>query len=287
MGGLTSREVPIGKLLKVALFTVLLIAAGWFFGLWCDRFGQAYTLFFQPGREILELVLWLLLAILLVAVTAGLVAALVRPLWVAVVAFLLSALAMVLGWQVGIGPALLGLLYFLFSLPYARGVTQELNERLRFSVEPVSRGFSLLFMALALVACGSLYLGYAAHIEREGFTFPPAVKEMMTKMTIIPMRESIESRTDLTPQEKERALAEMEEGFEEMWMGPLEEKIKPYERLIPVAVAISAFMTLQTVLSLLSWIPGLILVVVFPILQITGVTKVVRETREVERLMIA
>jgi len=287
LGGLTSREVPIGKLLKVALFTVLLIAAGWFFGLWCDRFGQAYTLFFQPGREILELVLWLLLAILLVAVTAGLVAALVRPLWVAVVAFLLSALAMVLGWQVGIGPALLGLLYFLFSLPYARGVTQELNERLRFSVEPVSRGFSLLFMALALVACGSLYLGYAAHIEREGFTFPPAVKEMMTKMTIIPMRESIESRTDLTPQEKERALAEMEEGFEEMWMGPLEEKIKPYERLIPVAVAISAFMTLQTVLSLLSWIPGLILVVVFPILQITGVTKVVRETREVERLMIA
>jgi len=281
------REVPIGKLLKMALFTVLLIAASWFFGIWCGRFGQAYTLFFQPGREILKLVLWLLLAIVVVAVTAGLVAALLKPLWVALVAFALSALAMILGWQVGIGPALLGLLYFLTCLPYARGVTKELNERLRFSVEPVYRGLSILFMALALVACGSLYLGYAAHIEKEGFTLPPAFKEMMTKMTIIPMREAIEAQTDLSPQEKERALAEMEEGLEEMWMEPLEEMIKPYERLIPVVVAIGTFMTLQTILGLLSWIPGLILAMIFPILEITGVTRVVRETREVERLTIA
>jgi len=281
-----SREVPTEKLLKMALFTALLIVASWFFGIWCGRFGQAYTLFFQPGREILELVLWLLLAIAVVAVTAGLVAALLRPLWVAMVAFALSALAMILGWQVGIGPAIWGLLYLLICLPYARGVTKELNERLRFSVEPVSRGLSLLFMALALVACGSLYLGYAAHIEKEGFTFPPPFKEMMTKMTIVPMREAIEARTDLTPQEKESALAEMEEGFEEMWMGPLEEMIKPYERLIPVVVAIGIFMTLQTILGLLSWIPGLILAMIFPLLRITGITKVMKETREVERVVI-
>jgi len=281
-----SREVPIGKLLKVALFTLLLIAAGYFFGIWCGRFGQAYTLLFQPGREMLKLGLWLLLAIVVVAVTAGLVAALLRPLWVALVAFALSALAMILGWQVGIGPVLLGLLYFVICLLYARGVTKALDERLRFSVDPVSRGLSLLLMVLALVACGSLYIGYAAQIEKEGFTFPPAFKEMMTKMTITPMREAIEARADLTPEEKERALAEMEEGFEEMWMGPLEEMIKPYERFIPVVMAIGTFMTLQTILGLLSWVPGLILAMIFPLLEITGMTRVVRETREVERLVI-
>ncbi len=281
-----SREVPWGRIAKSISFALLLIAASWFFGLWCGRFGQAYTLLFQPGRELLELGLWLLLAIVAVAVTAGLVAVLLRPLWVALVVFALSALAMIVGWQVGIAPALFGLLCFLASLLYTRGVAGELDERLRFSVEPVSRGLSLLFLVLTLAACGSLYLGYAAQIEKEGFTFPPAFKEMMAKMTIIPMREAVEARTDLTPQEKERALAEMEEGFEEMWMEPLEEMIKPYERLIPVVVAISTFMTLQTVLSLLSWIPGLILAVIFPLLQVTGMTRVVRETREVERLVI-
>jgi len=234
----------------------------------------------------LKLGLWLLLAIVVVAVTAGLVAALLRPLWVALVAFALSALAMILGWQVGIGPVLLGLLYFVICLLYARGVTKALDERLRFSVDPVSRGLSLLLMVLALVACGSLYIGYAAQIEKEGFTFPPAFKEMMTKMTITPMREAIEARADLTPEEKERALAEMEEGFEEMWMGPLEEMIKPYERFIPVVMAIGTFMTLQTILGLLSWVPGLILAMIFPLLEITGMTRVVRETREVERLVI-
>lgn len=278
--------MPWGRIVKIIFLVLLLIAASWFFGIWCGRFGQAYILFFQPGKEMLKLGLWLLLAMVVMAVTAGLVAALLKPLWVAVVAFALSALAMILGWQVGIRPALLGLLYFIICLLYARGVTKELDERLRFSVEPVSRGLSLLFMALALVACGSLYLGYAAHIEKEGFTFPPTFKEMMAKMTIMPMREAVEAQADLTPQEKERALAEMEEGFEEMWMGPLEEMIEPYERLIPVAVAVSVFMTLQTILSLLSWIPGLILAIIFPLLQITGMTKVVRETREVERVVI-
>ncbi|MFQ5885803.1 MAG: hypothetical protein ACE5II_01060 [Anaerolineae bacterium] len=286
MSAEASREIPWGRIAKMIFLAILLIAASWFFGIWCGRFSQAYAFFFQPGREILKLVLWLLLAIVAVAVTAGLVAALLRPLWVAVVAFALSALAMVLGWGVGIGPASFGLLYFIASLLYTRGVAGELNERLKFSVEPVSRGLSLLFMALALVACGSLYLGYAAHIEKEGFTLPPAFKEMMTKMTITPVREAIEARTDITPQEKETILKEMEEGFEEMWMGPLEEMIKPYERLIPVAVAVSAFMTLQTILGLLSWIPGLILAMIFPLLQITGMTKVVTETREVERLVI-
>ena len=281
-----SRELPWGRIVKITFLALLLIAASWFFGIWCGRVGQAYALFFQPGREILELVLWLLLAIAVVAVTAGLVAALLKPLWVAVVAFALSALAMILGWQVGIGPALFGLLYFVASLLYTRGVAGELNDRLKFSVEAVSRGLSLLFMVQALVVCGSLYLGYAAHIEKEGFTLPPAFKEMMSKMTIIPMREAIEAQTDLTPEEKERALAEMEEGFEEMWMGPLEEMIEPYERLIPVVVAVSAFMTAQTILSLLSWIPGLILAMIFPLLQITGMTRVVRETREVERVVI-
>ncbi len=281
-----SREVPWGRIAKIVSLAILLLAAGWFFGIWCGRFGQAYPLFFQPGRELLTLGLWLFLAIAVVAVTAGLVATLLRPLWVAVVAFALSALAMILGWEVGIGPALAGLLYFIACLPYARGVTKELNERLRFSVEPVFRGLSLLFLVLALAACGSLYMGYAAHIEKEGFTIPASLKEMMTKMTIVPMREAVEARTDLTSQEKERILVEMEEGFEEMWMGPLEEMIEPYERLIPGAVAIGVFMTLQTILSLLSWIPGLILAVIFPLLQITGMTKVVRETREVERLVI-
>lgn len=281
-----SREAPWGRILKIIFLALLLIAAGYFFGIWCGRFGQVYTLFFQPGMEMLKLGLWLLLAIVVVAVTAGLVAALLRPLWVAVVAFALSVLAMILGWQVGIAPALFGLLYFLASLLYTRGVAGELDERLKFSVEPVSRGLSLLFLALALVACGSLYLGYAGHIEKEGFTIPLAFKEMMTKMTIMPMREAIEAQADLTPQEKERALAEMEEGFEEMWIGPLEEMIEPYERLIPVVVAVSTFMTLQTVLSLLSWIPGLFLAIIFPLLQITGMTRIVRETREVERVVI-
>jgi uncharacterized protein len=40
-------------------------------------------------------------------------------------------------------------------------VARELNERIRFSVRPISEGQNILLMILILIICGSLYFGYA------------------------------------------------------------------------------------------------------------------------------
>ena len=66
------------KELKIAVFAVLLIAASYFFGDVCERIGQGYELILSPSREILGLALRFFLAMGAVAITAGLVAALVR-----------------------------------------------------------------------------------------------------------------------------------------------------------------------------------------------------------------
>jgi hypothetical protein len=165
--------------LKSAIFAVLLIAASYYFGDVCERIGQGYQLILSPSGEILGLALRLFLAIGAVAITASLVTALVRPLWACFAVFALSALAMFLGWELKASSGVLTAVYFIVSLIYAERTAGELNDRLRFSVRPVSQSQSILLTALVIVVCGSFYFGYAAEIDREGFAIPPALVEMV------------------------------------------------------------------------------------------------------------
>jgi len=165
--------------LKSAAFALLLIAASYLFGDVCERIGQEYGLIISPSREILGLALRFFLASGAVAITAGLVAALIHPLWACFIVFGLSALAMLLGWGLEASSGLLTAVYFVASLIYAERIAGELNDRLRFSVRSISQSQSILLTTLVIVVCGSFYSGYAAEIDREGFSIPPAFVEMV------------------------------------------------------------------------------------------------------------
>jgi len=155
-----------------------------------------------------------------------------------------------------------------------------MNERIRFSVHPISEGQGMLLMALTLVACGSLYLGYAAHIEREGFSMPESYTEMFMEQ----MEKQIEAR--VPEEERQEAVAKFREEFRHATDEFFERTVKPYERFIPLAMAVGLFMSLVTLTRLLAWVPTMVLSIIFPLLTALGVTRVVSETREVQRLVI-
>jgi len=76
------------------------------------------------------------------------------------------------------------------------------------------------------------------------------------------------------------------EEFQKMIDSFIEGTVKPYERYIPLAMALGLFMPLVTITSLLTWAPALFLRVLFTLLTALGVTKIVTENREVQRLII-
>lgn len=278
--------MPGTKAAKIVVLAILLIASGFFLGAALERLNQQYHLILLLDRDFLYVLLWLLLAVVSVAVTGGLVAALVRPLWISLLAFAVSALAAFIAWEVGLASAVAALIYLIIALSYSRGVAEALKNRLRFSVEPISGSQSMLLTGLAIAASTSLYFGYAAEIEENGFAFPPAVKEMIGEISMAPMRTQIEAQTDLTSEERDALLTEMTGSFEEQWMGPMEEMMRSYEKFIPLVVAFILLQLLAVINSLFSWIPSVILSIIFPILTALGVTRKVTETREVERLTI-
>ncbi len=269
------------KWLKMAFLAVPLIGAGYFFGRMCRQVGQVYELILSPSWELLNLMLWFLLALGAVAVTAGVVAALLRPVWVGIIAFALSGLTILLGWQVTVGSGVLVLVYLLAASLYTVGIARELKARIRFSVRPISEGQGMLLMVLILVVCGSLYLGCAAHIEREGFSVPESYTEMFMEQ----MGERIEAQTPAEERQEEEAKFrdEFRTGIDEFF----EHTVKPYERFIPLAIAIGLFMPLLTITRLLALVPIVILSVIFRLFTALGITKVVSETQEVQELVIS
>jgi len=269
------------KWLKTAFLAAPLIGAGYFFGTICKQIARAYELILAPSGELLIPLLWFLLALGTMMVSAGLVVALLRPVWVGITVFALSGLAMLLAWQVTLGSGILVLLYLIAASLCAVGVAKELNERVRFSVRPIGEGQAMLRMTLILVSCGSLYFGYAAHVEREGFSIPESYIELfmeqMEKQMMVQMPE----------EGREESVAQFREEFRSRIDDFVEQTLKPYEQFIPLGLAVSLFMPLVSIVSLLAWVPTMVLNLIFPLLTMLGVTEVITETQEVQRLTIA
>jgi hypothetical protein len=278
-------SVSRAKLAKIVLLVLLLIPAGAFFGLACQDMNQQYELLLALDKEVVRSFAQLLLAVAAVAVVGGLMAALVRPVWTCVVGFALSALAVFLAWELSLASGVSALIYFVVGALYSRGVAQALDSRLKFSVEPISGSQSILLAGLAIAASVSVYFGYAAQIEEQGFEFPPAIRETMTQFSMVPMRAQIEARTDLTPEQKEVMEDQMRDGLEQ-FMASTQEMIEPYERFVPLAVAFMLFQLLAVVNTLFSWVPIVVLAVLVPILTAAGVAKKTTQTREVVRLSL-
>ncbi|MBA7651159.1 hypothetical protein ES703_58974 [subsurface metagenome] len=266
------------KLIKTAIFVVLLIAASCFLGNTCQRIGRLGVVIFSPSWDILYPFLWLLLALALVAITAGLVATLVRPLWMCFIAFALSSLAVLFFWGLNLVGIVLAVIYFLAGLFYSSGVAKGLDERINFSVHPIRDNQTILLIVLIIAASACFYSGCAEQIKNEGFTMPPFVINMVTEIA----EGQIEGSMGLTPAEKEQAIAEFREQFEQQMQGWIE----PYQQFIPIGLAFTLLGFLMTTVTFFSWIPILLLRGIFAILTACHVTNVVTETKEIKRLTL-
>ena len=269
------------RTIKTLIFGALLVGAGCFLGLVLRWIGDAHEALIPPSWDALYLGIWFLAAVVAVAVTGGLVAVLLRPFWVAVIAFAVSALALFLTWQISAVSIIVAAVYFLAGLLYLVGARSELGNRIRFSVWHLMRAQAVLLVVLTAIACASLYFGYAAEIEREGFSLPEdaitwsvdAAGEVLDR--IVP-------EGTLSPEERQQILDQLRATLE----GEAGSAIQPYAVYIPIGLAVIVFVVLVPVMFLLSWIPILILSPLLFILTRSGVVKKVTETVEVTRLSI-
>ena len=268
------------KWLKYAFFTLIHLLTSFFLGRMCNQLSLSYELILSPSIELLEKLIYLLLSIGGVIISAGIVALLMKPLWISAAVFLLSSLAILFGWQrFSIQVGIILLVYFVMCCYAAHGVHVEQREHIHFSTKPFKDSIGLFSITLLIVACGSIFVGSKDAIGRNGFEIPASYLEIFTK----PFKEQALSQVPYA--EHKKFEGEFEGQMQEMMDG-FTEQIKPIEKYIPLIIGAMFLMPLLTVNQILSSIWLLVLQGTIKIFTVTGIIKIVTETRDVEKAII-
>jgi len=268
------------RVIKSAVISLPVLAAGYYFGVVCGQVSESAGMLLDPSWELLGVLGYFALALCLLAASAGLVAALVRPVWAGMIVLAISGLFIWLGWGVGLKNGALVLVYVAGAWFYAVNVAREQSERLSFSTRPLGLAQNVLFMALIFLACGSLYLGLSEHIEQEGFTIPEAYLDAIAGQ----LEQQIVGQ--LPESERPAAQAQFREQFQSTMQGMVENIMGRYRPYFALLIAAGMFFTLTSLSSLIAWIPTLVLSAIFPLLKSVRLVEEVSESRSVTRLVI-
>ena len=266
--------------LKIACMAAAIAGASYFFGKTCARVEHALPLILSPSQDSLDLLVALLLAMGLVVISIELAAALVRPLLLGASLFALGGLAMLLAGPLSGISALLSLVFFLGATLYAWRAKAELDNRISFSAGVLAQKQGILLVILIFVASARIYLGSVQYFDREGFSIPPRLARVVASW----MEGQIGGQ--IPPEERERALAQLRRDLPTQMQAMLNRLIAPYEPWMPILVSLGFFMTLETLLGFLGWIPARILRLLIALLALLKVTREVVEMREVRTLSL-
>jgi hypothetical protein len=215
-------------------------------------------------------------------VTGALVAVLLRPFWVAAVAFAVSALAMFFTWDISMIGIIGAAIYLLVGLLYVLAVRGEIENRINFSVWHLMRPQIILLVLLTAFACTSIYFGYAEEIDKNGFTFSEETTDWIVNVADEHVMDEMFPEGTLSDMERQDALDELGYYLE----NDVKNDMEPYDGYMPVGLAAVVFGIMTPITFLLSWIPILILSLAFiPLIRLGAVKKVAKAV-EVVRLSI-
>ncbi len=268
------------KWLKYSVFIVIHLATSYFLGRMCNQLSLSYELILSPSKELLEKLVFLLISLGGVIISAGIVSLLMKPLWAAIIAFLLSSMSIIFGWQqFTITVGIILFFYFVICCYAAHCVHAEQEERIRFSIKPFKDSLSLFSIALLIVACGSIFIGSKDAIDKNGFEIPTSYFEIFMD----PLKEQALSQVPTNER------SQVEEEFEEQMQGMIDgftEKIKPIEKYIPLIIGAMFLTPLLAINQILSSIWLLVLQGVIKVFIAVGIIKIATETRDVEKAII-
>jgi hypothetical protein len=278
----TKKRFNIAWLGKVIGFGVLLAVAGAFFGLALKWAGDGYV-YLVPGTwgkwEAIQLGLCVMGSFAAVAVTAGFVAILIRPFWVAVLCFLVSSLSLFLTFEISILSLVIALIYFVMGIGYLAGVRTEISHRIKFSIWQIRSSQTVFLVVLVALACTSLYFGYAEKINAEGYELNDKAINGIVSFT----RDHV---IDVVFPEEDINKAQILEDLRYYLDNDLQDDMVPYQGYVPMGFAAIAFSVLMLATFVLSWFPLLILSLIFFLLLRLKLVKRKAHPVEVTRLTI-
>ena len=275
-----SQEGPrVGRVAKTAFFQVLVMASAYWYGLVCHQVLWGVD-------SLLGLVLQVLLALGLLLVAMGVTAVLVRPLGILLLVFALASLTFFLALGPDLASGVMILLFLLVAANYGRQVTDEMENYVRFTLRPVAASQFTVILVLVGITSTTFYQGYAPTLQAEGVIIPPSAIADLLEGTLMGRVAIIPGAAAEIPAEAREQVRQMAEEQAQQLSTQLQEVLRPYTPLIAAGMALGLFFVLFVSANLLNWVPIFVLRLILAFFAVAGVTHMVTETREVQRIVM-
>lgn len=281
----TDKKLDIGSIVKTALCVLAFLSTATFFSFTCRDLTNNYLLLLTPSYT--ATVPWLIqlsIASLLLATASGIVAVLVRPLWLTIVVYITgSALAgFVIQPNAIIAVTMIALALFLVT--YLLFIRQQMQNQIHYSLHPLSDSKVMFFIFLAIIVSVSFGNGYINDSTRRNYVVPPEVKTIVLNQAVGFTDTVVESLYEQPAQRqvaKQAAQASTKEALDNM-----EKELAPHIKTIPIVLGVTLFSIALSFFFLLSFLLMPIVRTVFFLLRTTKFAHVTTETREVSRLTL-
>lgn len=276
-----SKKIDAVLVAKTSFCVIAFLVFMGFFSQVCAALFHNYFILLMP--TVGATIPWLIrlgISSLLLAVSIGVIAVLVRPIWIVVLAYLVGAFlyAFVMGF--GNVVWIVAGTIFIFMSFYGLNVSGQLKNQIVFSPHPLSDMKILLFSFLAVLISVSFSLGYSADSARHGgYIFPPEIKTLAVNYIYDQQKPIVENQPGSKVQ-KEKMLTAAREKMQST-VDDAEKSIKPLQTWISPMLGISLFFIAQMVFILLSFVSMIILRLLFFIFKITRFAHMANEMKEI------
>jgi len=172
---------------KLMLLLGLFLVSSYYFGLVLSWIGASASFAFESPKMLFRLLFYYMGAVFGLGLMAGVIAGIIRPIWLAVLMFILSGVVLIWSWGPTVLYASFGLIYILMGILYVYGVQKEYKNRIKFSTSPVSQNLKSLSILMVALACVSLYFGYSSYVEEKSADL---FQKVITK-AVAPIRDQV------------------------------------------------------------------------------------------------
>ncbi|MBI5152153.1 hypothetical protein HZA39_01345 [Candidatus Peregrinibacteria bacterium] len=283
-----SNKPNIGYIIKTAACIAVFFASMAFFSLMCKALVDNYIFLIAPTMKIT--VPWLIklgISVLLILITLGIVAVLVRPVWLAIATLAAGSI---------LYPLIAGGGYITWILAavscaslsggYLYFVVKQMRNQVNFSTHPLGEKKLLVCSLLALLIAVSLGLGYAEDSARRNYIIVPEIKTLAQDYVVYQaIQIAVKQYPKITAKQKEAAAESVKKNMKKTF-DDVEKNMEKYKSTLPVIFGAIAFMIFQMVLIFIAMIASIFSTFIFSLLRITHFTRITTETCEVKHLTL-
>lgn len=265
-----NKQRDVGYFIRICACILAFLIAAIYFSYSCKTLVNNYFL--------VTTVPWLInftVATVLFIIILSVTVVLLRPFWIAIITYGLSAVLYTFIVSFSIAVWITAAVFFVSLVLYLFFEIRQFNNQIKFSTHPLGDKKILVCSLLAVMVSVAFGIGYAQDSIKRNYVVPPEIKTFLLTL----------SGQKIAAQQKQIAIKQTKEKLQAM-MNDAEKTLKPNQKYIPIILGILSFLCFQMILFLISFIAAIFIPLVFWFLKISHFAHTAVEKCETQHLTL-